>query len=186
MYSITDLRVGTAIKLDGTPFVVTSYYHSKQARGGGVAKVKLRNLLTGNALERTFQGSEKIEEAEVGFSRAQYLYNDANGYYFMDGTSYEQFELSEDLIGEGKYYLIEGENVDVQNFEGTPINLKLPPKMNLKVAQTDPGVKGDTASGGSKPATMETGLVVQVPLFIKEGETIRVNTETGEYCERVN
>lgn len=184
MYTITDLRVGTAIQLDGKPYVVTFYLHSKQARGGGVARVKLKNLLDGSSIERTFQGSDKIDEAEVSYSKAQYLYKEGEAYYFMDGTTYEQFELSEDVIGDNKYYLIDGQDVDIQNFDGTPINVKVPPKMNLTVTQADPGVKGDTASGGTKSVMTETGLAVNVPLFIKEGDKIRVNTESGEYCER--
>lgn len=186
MYSITELRVGTAIQLEGKPYVVTYYYHSKQARGGGIVKVKLKNLIDGANIERTFQGNDKIDKADVGYSKAQYLYGDGSSFHFMDSNSYEQFELNEELIGDNKYYLIEGEEVDIQNFDGKPINVMVPPKINLTVTQTEPGVKGDTASGGSKPATTNTGLVVQVPLFIKEGEKIRVNTQTGEYCERAN
>lgn len=184
MYSITDLRVGTAIQMDGKPYIVTYYLHSKQARGGGVARVKLKNLLDGSTVERTFQGSDKIDEAEVSYSKAQYLYKDDESYYFMDGTNYEQFELSDNVIGDNKYYLIDGQDIDIQNFDGKPINVRIAPKINLTVIQADPGVKGDTASGGSKSVTTETGLTVNVPLFIKEGDKIRVNTESGEYCER--
>ncbi len=184
MYGINDLRTGVAINLDGQPFIVTTYHHSKQARGTGVMKTTLKNLLTGNTLQKTFQGNDKIEPAEVRFSKAQYLYNDGSDYYFMDGETYDQFTLPKDNLGDQTNYMLEGTTVDIQNINGKPANLQLQPKVVLKVAQTDPGVKGDTATGGSKPATLETGLVVQVPLFINEGDNLRINTETGEYCER--
>lgn len=184
MLSITDLKVGTAITLDGQPYVVTAYQQSKQARGGSVVNTKLKNLITGNSLPKTFQGNDKIEPADIGYSRAQYLYSDGTDYHFMDGESYEQFSLSGDELGDATQYLVDGTDVDIQNYDGKPIGVKLPIKMELTVTETIPGVKGNTADGGTKPATLETGLVVNVPLFIKEGEKIRVNTDTGEYVER--
>lgn len=184
MYSITDLKVGTCITLDGQPFVVTSYSHSKQARGGAVVNTKLKNLITGNSLPKTFQGNDKIEPAEISFSRAQYLYNDGTDYFFMDGDSFEQFSFPGSDLGEQTKYLIDGSNVDIQNYDGKPIGVKLPIKMTFEVTDTPPGVKGDTATGGTKPATLETGLVVNVPLFIKAGDKVVVNTETGDYVER--
>lgn len=186
MYSITQIKLGTAIQLDGEPYVVTQYSHSKQARGGGVAKVAVRNLKTGAVLQKTFQGKDMIAPADVGFSKAQHLYKDGENHVFMDSTSYEQFELGPDQLGDASKYLLDGMDVDVQNFEGNPIGVKLPPKVDLEVVETTPGVKGDTASGGTKPATTVTGLVVNVPLFIKEGDKIRVNTETGDYTERAS
>jgi elongation factor P len=185
MYGITDLKVGTAINLDGQSFIITSSHHSKQARGSGVMKTSLKNLVTGATIQKTFQGSDKIEPANTGFSRAQYLYNDGDSYFFMDSTTYEQFQLPKDNLGDQTPYLIEGTDVDIQNIDDNPINVRLKPKMDLEVKHTDPGVRGDTASGGSKPATLETGLVVQVPLFVNIGDKLRINTETGEYCERV-
>ncbi len=184
MYSITDLKVGTAIEVDGEVFVVATSQHSKQARGGGVMKTTLKNLKSGSTVPKTFQGNDKIKPADVGYSKAQYLYGDDEQAYFMDNTTYEQFGLNKEVIGDAEYYLIEGEDVDIQNINEEPFNVKLPPKVNLKVESTEPGVKGDTASGGSKPATLETGLVVQVPLFINEGDVLRINTETGQYTER--
>ena len=185
MYGITDLKIGTAINIDGQSYIVASSHHSKQARGGGVMKTSLKNLVTGATVQKTFQGNDKIDPANVGFSRAQYLYNDGEKYYFMDGTTFEQFELSKDNLGDQTFYLIEGTDVDIQNIDDKPVNIRLKPKIELKVKHTDPGVKGDTATGGTKPATLETDLVVQVPLFINIGDKIRVNTETREYCERV-
>ncbi|MBT3865004.1 elongation factor P [Candidatus Peregrinibacteria bacterium] len=185
MYGITDLKIGTAVNIDGQAFIVTASQHSKQARGAGVMKTKMKNLITGAVVQKTFQGNDKLEPAEVRYSKAQYLYNDTANYFFMDQESFEQFELPVDNLGDQTNFLVEGETVDIQNVNGTPANVNLPPKVSLKVTQVDPGVKGDTASGGSKPATLETGLVIQVPLFINEGDNIRVNTESKEYCERV-
>ena len=185
MYGITDLKIGTAINIDGQAYIITASHHSKQARGAGVMKTKMKNLVTGAVVQKTFQGNEKLEPAEVRYSKAQYLYSDGTNFAFMDQDNFEQFELSAENLGDQTDYLVEGANVDIQNINGSPINLRLAPKVELKVAQTDPGVKGNTASGGSKPATLETGLVLQVPLFISEEDVIRVNTESREYCERV-
>ena len=186
MYTLAELRPGMAILVDGTPFVVMKAQHSKQARGSAVAKTSLRNLLTGSIINQTFQGSDKIEPADINFSKAQYLYNDGSEYHFMDGATFEQFSFTDEDLGDQVYYLVDGMNVDIQNFDGRPIAVNLPPKVVLEVTETDPGVKGDTASGGSKPATTESGLVVNVPFFINIGDKIRVNTTTSEYVERVN
>ncbi len=186
MYSIAQLRVGTAIQVKGEPYVITSSSFSKQARGGGVMKTTVKNLLTGNTIPMTFQGSEKIEPAEVGFTRAQFLYHQGDEYFFMDSETYEQFSFSKDDLGSQANYLLDGSDVDIQNFDGRPINVQLPPKVNLKVIETSPAVRGDTAQGKvTKPAKVETGVMISVPIFVKEGDTIRINTETGEYCERV-
>ena len=184
MYSINDLKIGVAIQLEGEAYVVVSSQHSKMARGGGIMKTTLKNLVTGATIQRTFQGNEKIKPASVSYSRAQYLYNDGAKYYFMDNSTFEQFELDKEILGNQTDYLIEGAEVDIQNVNNNPTNVKLPPKINLKVVETEPGVRGDTASGGTKPAKLETGKVVQVPLFINKGDKVRVNTETGEYTER--
>lgn len=185
MYSITELKPGVAINLDGETFVVATSHHSKQARGAGVMKTTLKNLKTGSTVAKTFQGNDKIKPADVRYSSAQFLYGDDDNLYFMDEKTYEQFEISREIAGNAVNYLVEGNDVDIQNINDEPFNVKLPPKVNLKVEATDPGVKGDTASGGSKPATLETGLVVQVPLFINIGDVLRINTESGEYTERV-
>lgn len=186
MYSIAQLKVGTAIQVDGHPYVVTRSTFSKQARGGGVMKTIVKSLLTGSSLPMTFQGNEQIEPAEITYTPAQYLYKQGNEYHFMDSQTYEQFTFSEDDLGDLGYYLIDGTEVNIQNFESKPITVRLSPKVDLEVTDTEPGVKGDTAQGRvTKPATLSTGLVVQVPIFIKVGDKVRVNTETGEYCERV-
>lgn len=185
MYSINDLRVGTAVQLDGAPYIVLSSQHSKMGRGGGIQRTTLKNLLTGGTIQKTFQGNDKIEPADVSYTRAQYIYSDNDSFFFMDNNNYEQFPLPKENIGDLALFMVEGQMVDVQNINGNPANVKLLPKVNLKVVETDPGVKGDTASGGTKPAKLETGLTVQVPLFIDIGDTVRVNTESGVYVERV-
>lgn len=185
MYSLAELKPGRTIQVDRIPYIVLTAQHSKQARGSGVAKTTIRNLLTGAVVPKTFQGNDRIEPAEVSYSRAQYLYFDDSGYHFMDSASYEQFALPHDQLSSQKDFLIEGSEVDIQNFNSKPIAVKLPPKTNLKVKEAEPGVKGDTASGGSKPAKLETGLTIQVPLFVNPGDTVRVNTETKTYVERV-
>lgn len=184
MYSITDLKVGTAIKIDGEPFIVTASQHSKQARGGGVMKTSVRNLLTGAILQKTFQGSDRIEPADLNYKKAQFLYNDGSDYHFMFTDSFEQFSFSPAELGDNVHYLLDGSDVDIQMVGDKPISVQVPPKVNLSVTETEPGVRGDTASGGSKPATLETGLVVQVPLFVNQGDILRINTQTGEYVER--
>lgn len=185
MYSIGELRVGKAILVDGEPFIITSAQHSKKARAGGVCKTKLRNLKTGANVQKTFQGNDKLKPADVGYRKCQFLYSDGGEYHFMNNETFEQFSFMADDLGDQTNFLVDGNDVDVLTFEETPIGLQLPPKVVLEVVQTDPGVKGDTASGGSKPATMNTGYVLQVPLFMKEGDKVRVNTESGEYVERV-
>lgn len=185
MYSINELKIGTAVQIDGAPYIVLSSEHSKMGRGGGIQRTSLKNLLTGTTIQKTFQGNDKIEQADVSYSRAQYLYSDSDTFYFMDNNTYEQFPIPKENIGDLTLFLIEGQTVDIQNINGSPVNVKLLPKVNLKVVETDPGVKGDTASGGTKPAKLETGVKVQVPLFVNIGDTVRVNTETGMYVERV-
>jgi elongation factor P len=186
MYSITELKTGTYIELEGEPYQVIDYQHSKQARQGGVMRTTLKNLLTGNVVERSFKGADKIPPAEVGYFKAQYLYKEGDNYSFMNNETYEQFELTTAQVAESAPFLVEGANVDVQQFREKPINLKLPPSLVFTVVETVPGLKGDNATGGTKPATLETGMVVSVPLFIKEGEKIKVDTRTHAYLERFN
>ena len=186
MYSIGELRPGMAVIIDNDPYVILSAQHSKQARAGGVCRTKIKNLKSGAVIPKTFQGSDKLKPANVKHKKAQYLYSDPESFHFMTDDDFEQHELNHETVDEAKNYLVDGMKVDLLTFDSLPIAVKLPPKVDLDVTQTDPGVKGDTASGGSKPATLETGLVVSVPLFIKEGEKIRVNTESGLYVERVS
>lgn len=185
MYSIGEIRPGQTITLEGEPYLVTKAIHSKQARGAGVMKTTIKNLKTGKTIPMTFQGNEKIAPAEVGFFKAQFLFNDDEGFHFMNEEDYDQFTIQAEIIDDNNVFLVEGESVDIQHFEDTPINIQLPPNLIFEVTETVPGVKGDTATGGTKPATLANGLVVSVPLFVKEGENVRVDTRTKEYMERV-
>ncbi|HEY5714596.1 MAG TPA: elongation factor P, partial [Candidatus Gracilibacteria bacterium] len=184
MLGITDLKLGTTIQIDGQPYVVTWNQHSKQARGAGVMKTKLKNLITGNSIERTFQGSEKLDPAEVNFRRAQYLYQNGDEYEFMDQENYEQMTFSSAQLGETVNFLRDGIDADIQYFDGKPINVQLQPKMIYEVIETEPGVKGNTAGSVTKNATIETGYELKVPPFIEKGEKIVVNTLSGDYVER--
>jgi len=186
MYEITDLKVGTNISIDGEPFRIAWNQFSKTGRQGGVMAVKMKNLRNGKVIPKTFQGADKIQPAEILMKKAQFLYKDTAGFNFMNSEDFEQFALSEEAVGEAGRFLQDGEEYDLMYFDGTPINVNLPIKMEFAVAETMPGVKGDTASGGTKPATLDCGITVAVPLFINEGEKIRINTDTLEYVERAN
>lgn len=146
---------------------------------------KMKNLKSGAVIQKTFQGNEKLSPADVGYRKVQYLYSDGSKYTFMDLNTYDQFELGEDLVGDSAKYFVDGQEVDAMVFEGHPIGIQLPPTVELKVIETPPGVKGDTASGGTKPAKLESGVSVNVPLFINEGDSIKINTDSGEYMERI-
>jgi elongation factor P len=184
MLGITDLKVGATIQIENDPYVVTWNQFSKTARQGGVMKTKLKNLLTGRVMEKTFQGSDRIEDADVAFRRAQFLYASGNEYEFMDQETFETVSLSKEILGDATQYLLDGIDCDLQYFNGNPINIQLPPKMTFVVKETDPGVQGDRAQAGSKPATLETGYTVKVPPFINQGDAIIINTLNGEYVER--
>lgn len=184
MYSINDLKTGTTFELDGAPFVVLDYQHSKQGRSGAVLRTKLKNLLTGATVQRTFSGSEKFAEVQIERKKVQYLYEDSGRYYFMDQNDYTQFDLSAEDMGSNVNYLKDGEPVQFQFYGDKPINLELPIKMDFLVTEASEGLKGDTASGSTKVITIETGLKINVPLFIKQGDKIRINTTDGSYVER--
>lgn len=186
MYDITDLKPGRAINIDGEPFMVVSSQFGRKSQSKANMQCKLKNLKTGAILAKNFQGSEKIEPADVGYRRVQYLYNNGETFTFMDNETFDQFELSKDTIDESALYLVEGNEVDALMFEDNPIGIQLKPTVELKVVETIPGVKGDTATGGNKPAKLESGLVVNVPLFVDEGDVVKVNTETGLYMTRVS
>jgi elongation factor P len=181
----SQFRNGVKIELDGEPYAITYFQHVKPGKGGAFVRTKLKNLRTGRALERTFRSGEKVEEADVEERRMQYLYQDGEQLVFMDAGTYDQLPFSREQVGDARLYLKENLDVDVLFWRGRPIQIELPAFVEVKVARCDPGVRGDTASGATKPATLETGAVLQVPLFLKEGEIIRVDTRTGEYVERV-
>jgi elongation factor P len=179
-------RNGLKIEIDGEPFVITYFQHVKPGKGGAFVRTKIKNLRTGRTLDKTFRAGEKVDEAEIEDKRMQYLYQDGEQLVFMDSNTYDQIPFSAEQVGDARKYLKENLDVDVVFWRGNPISMELPSFIEVEISQTDPGVKGDTASGATKPATLETGAVVQVPLFIKEGEKIRVDTRSGEYVERVN
>lgn len=185
MISATELRKGVTFELDGELHRVLEYQHSYIGRGSANVRVKLRNLRTGRAIERTFGTSDKFQDVRLELRQVQYLYRDGDLFYFMDTETYEQPALTEDTLQEKVDYIKEGMVLSLSMYEGQPVETELPVTVDLEVTQTDPGVKGDTATGATKRATLETGLVVQVPLFIEEGDAVRVDTRTGEYLTRV-
>ena len=184
MLGINEIKSGKNIILDGTPFAVLYHEHSKTGRAGAVLRTRLKNLANGTVLEKTFQGAEQLEEADISKSKAQFLYKEGEQFAFMDNVSYEQFSLSTEALGNAVDYLIEGTEITVLYFNGNPINIELPIKMKLKVVEAPPGIKGNTVSTGGKVVTLETGLKISTPLFVNEGDEIIVNTEKGEYVSR--
>jgi elongation factor P len=181
----SDFKNGLRIELDGEPFTVLYFQHVKPGKGGAFVRTKIKNLRNGKIVERTFRAGEKFGEADVEDRTMQYLYHDGSSFVFMDTDTYDQLPFSDEQIGESKKYLLENLEVDVLFWKNNPIDIELPAFIVAEVTQCDPGMKGDTAQGATKPATLETGVVVQVPLFIKEGEKLRVDTRSGEYVERV-
>jgi elongation factor P len=179
-----DLRPGIKVEMDGVPFVVTNFQWVKPGKGGAFMRTKLRNLRTGSVIERTFRTEEKLPTADLEENRVQFLYQSGDEFHFMNTETYEQFFLSEDQLGEARKYLKEEMVVTIVSHRGTPLTVEVPTFVELFIQDTDPGVRGDTASGGSKPATLETGAVIQVPLFINVGDRVRVDTRTGAYIER--
>lgn len=184
MYQPTDLKKGVVCQIDGKPYRVIDYGQKVMGRGGSIVNVKLKNLIDGSVIPKTFKGQDKIETAEVSNKTVQYLYSDGDTYYFMDPETFEQFELSSDTVDEAKSYLKEGDCLTLQFFGERIINVDLPKNLFLEVTYTEDVVKGDTTSSVLKDATLETGLTVKVPSFIKTGDVISVDTSTGEYRER--
>lgn len=184
MLGLSDCKTGAKLVLDGEPYMVVWNQFSKTARQGGVMKTKMKNLITGKVMEKTFQGSDKVEEADVVFRKAQFLYANGEEYEFMDNETYETVTLGADILGDAAGFLVDGMDCDLQLFNGVPINVQLQPKMTFEITYTEPGVQGDRANGGTKPATISTGKVIRVPLFVAQGDSVVVNTDTGEYVER--
>jgi elongation factor P len=184
MYQPTDLKKGVVCQIDGKPYRVTEYAQKVMGRGGSIVNVKLKNLIDGSVIPKTFKGQDKIERAEVNNKSVQYLYTDGDKFFFMDPETFEQFELAADVVDSAASYLKEGDNLSLQFFDRRVINVELPKNLYLEVTYTEDVVKGDTTSSVLKDATVETGLVVKVPSFIKTGDIISVDTTTGEYRER--
>ena len=185
MISSNDLRPGTKIEVDGSPYSVVEFQHVKPGKGHAFVRTKLKNLFTGAVLDKTFRGGEKLVEADVFERKMQFLYREQEVYYFMDTESYEQVEVSEEVVGAAGGVMPDNIDVKMMFYKERPAGVELPIFVNLRVAQTEPGMKGDTVSGATKAAVLSTGATIQVPLFVEEGELLRVDTRTKSYCERV-
>lgn len=184
MLGITDLKNGTVFEHDGQPWLVLDYTHSKMGRGGAVLKTKLKNVITGATVQKTFQGSDKFEPVSLERKTAQYLYKDGEDYVFMDEASYEQFTLTPRVVGDAAKYTKEGESIELHYYKGKPISLNIPIKVKLRVTEAETADKGNTATGAQKPIKLETGAVIHGPLFLKVGDSVIVDTRTGTYVER--
>ena len=182
---VTDLKKGQVFQLDGVPYKVVEYAQKVMGRGGSIVNVKIKSLIDGKVLDKTFKGNEQISSADVSFQNTQYLYNDGVTFFFMNEETFEQFEVNADLVGDGAKYLKEGDRVTLQFFDGKPISVDLPKNVPLKVVYTEDVVRGDTTSNVQKDAELETGVTVKVPAFIKQGDVISVDTATGAYRERM-
>jgi elongation factor P len=185
LISTGDVKKGVIIELDGQLMKVLDWTHIKMARGSAQVRMKLQNVRKGDIIERTFQAGTRWPRARVEQRKVQYLYTDGDAYHFMDNETYDQFSVTAALLGDDVQYLKENTEVFVSQYEGEVLGVDLPVTVDLRVTQTDPGFAGDTATGAKKAATLETGLVVQVPLFIHEGDLLRVDTRTGDYVTRV-
>ena len=185
MYSTADFRKGLKIEIDGKLLVIVDFQHVKPGKGGAFVRTKLKNMATGQVLEQTFRSGAKVDRPDVVEKKMQYLYREGDNFVMMDNETYEQVPLSQEAVGDAARFMIENVEVSILYHNDRPIGVEVPTFVELAIAEAEPGVKGDTASGGSKPATLETGAVVQVPLFLEPGERIRVDTRTGAYIERV-
>ena len=184
MYWGNDLKPGKRFIMDSEPYEVTSYAQKVVGRGGSIINIKAKNLLTGANIPKTLSDKDSFEPADIATRSYDYLYNDGENYYFMNQETFEQVSLTQEVLGDAMYFLMDGDKVMLQEFNGNPINVNLEPSTVLEVMETPPGEKGDTATGGKKPATLTTGLVVQVPLFVNIGDKIKVDTRTHEYMSR--
>jgi elongation factor P len=184
MLSTTDIRRGLKIELEGEPFEILEFLHVKPGKGGAFVRTKLRNLITGAVKDHTFRSGEKFGKPDLESKEMQYIYSEGNHLVFMDMTDYEQIQVPREQFGNKSGYLKEGQEVKVLNYQGRPLDIDLPASVVMQVIETEPGVKGDTVSGATKPAKLESGITINVPLFIEEGESIKVDTRSGEYIGR--
>jgi elongation factor P len=185
MYSTAEFKKGLKIEIDGVPYIIVDFQHVKPGKGGAFVRTKLKSLLSGRVLDQTFRSGEKVKRPDLVERGMQYLYREGDSFCMMDNETYEQMMLTQEQVGEARLYLTENLDVKILFFNQQPVGVELPLFVELEVAQTEPGVKGDTAAGGTKPATLESGVTIQVPLFINEGDRLRVDTRTGTYMERV-
>ena len=186
MATSNDLKNGIVLDIDGQLWTVTEFQHVKPGKGPAFVRTKLKNVLSGKVVDKTFNAGVKVEVATVDRREMQYLYNDGTGYVFMDNTNYDQFTLSDAVVGDAVNYLLENQNAVVALHEGNPLYVELPPSVTLEITYTEPGLQGDRSTGGTKPAKLETGFEIQVPLFIENNTKVKVDTRTGEYLGRVN
>jgi elongation factor P len=185
MTDTSDIKKGFKMLIDGVPFAVVDHQFVKPGKGQAFVRTRIKNMLTGAVIDRTFKSGEKLEKADTEERTMQYLYPEGEGRVFMDTQSYEQLALSDEQLGESVHYLLDGTQVDVMLFQGRPIGVTPPTFVELVVTETEPGFKGDTSSNTTKPATLETGLQVNVPLFVNAGDKLKIDTRTGSYVERV-
>jgi elongation factor P len=185
MYSTAEFKKGLKIELDGVPYTIVDFQHVKPGKGGAFVRTKMKSLLTGRVLDQTFRSGEKVKKPDLMEREMQYLYGEGADFHMMDNETYEQIMLTEDQVGEVRQFLTENMAVKVLFFNQQPVAVEVPLFVELEVTQTEPGVKGDTAAGGTKPATLESGVLIQVPLFINEGDRVKVDTRTSTYIERV-
>ena len=185
MYSTPDFRKGLKIELNGEPFTIVDFLHVKPGKGGAFVRTTLKSLISGNVIDRTFRSGEKVDKPNLEEREMQFLYETDGEFHFMDTETYEQLFLMGSHLGDARNYLQENVNVTVLFHNGNPIGVDVPIFVELTVASTEPGMKGDTAAGATKPATLETGMTVQVPLFVNEGDVLKIDTRTGKYMERV-
>ena len=185
MISTNDMRPGMTLDLDGDLFTIIQYQHHKPGKGGAMVRTKLKNVKSGAVVDRTFRADEKVNQAVLDRREMQYLYADGDSFVFMDNESYEQMNISKDFVGDAALFMKEGTVAKIQLYQGAPIGIELPTTVDLDITHTDPGLQGDRSSAGNKPATLETGAVIQVPLFLETGEKVRVDTRTGSYVTRV-
>ena len=185
MIDVNQLRKGVTFEMDGELWKVLDYQHHKPGRGNAIIRTRLRNLRTGTNLDRNFLSGERVQDVRLDHQSVQYLYTDGHLYHFMDTETYEQPALSAEVLGDAVKYLKEGVILELSSYEGKPLDIEVPITLDLRVTETEPAIRGDTATGATKSATVETGLQVQVPLFVKEGDVIRVDTRNGDYLTRV-
>lgn len=185
MISTNQFKNGTAIKVDGKRFTIVYFQHVKPGKGGAFVRTKLRNLDTGAVVDKTFRAGEKVENVRTESREMTYLYDDGDLLYFMDTETYDQIPIPKEVVGDAGGYIVPNGTASILSADGEVVSVEPPAHVNLEVTQTDPGLKGDTATGGSKPATLETGVVVQVPLFVNVGDRVRVDTRSNEYLTRV-
>jgi len=186
MYDTSEFRKGLKIEFNGEPFVIVDFQHIKPGKGNAFVRTRIKSLITGNVIDHNFRAGDKVPEPDLEQRQMQYLYHEGDEYYFMDTKTYEQVMVSREHLGDAPDYMMEHSEVSILYYQGKPIGVDIPNFVELKVAETEPGIRGDTVSGASKNATLETGKTIKVPLFIQTGDILKIDTRTGEYVERVN